>query len=47
MSRIDVMLDIETMGTEVDSTIVQIAAMAFDINSKEISGRFNVGQISL
>lgn len=35
MSRIDVMVDIETLGTDSDSTIFHIAAMAFDIRTGE------------
>jgi len=33
LSRVDVMVDIETLGTGADSTIFQIAAMAFDIRT--------------
>lgn len=31
--RIDVMVDIETLGTKSDSTIIQISAIAFDIRT--------------
>lgn len=38
MSRIDIMCDLETLGTKADSTIIQIAAIAFDIyGGKELS----------
>lgn len=33
--RIDVMTDIETLGTDADSTIIQIGAIAFDIKTGE------------
>lgn len=39
--RIDVMTDIETLGTNADSTIIQIAAIAFDIKTGEEIARFN------
>lgn len=46
--RIDIMVDIETLGKSSDSTIFQIAAMAFDIKTGEIYSRFNqVSDISL
>lgn len=41
MKRIDVMVDIETLGTQSDSTIFQIAAVAFDITNGEIIKKFN------
>lgn len=31
--RVDVMVDLETLGTHADSTIIQISAIAFDINT--------------
>ena len=34
--RIDIMVDIETLGVHADSTIFQISAAAFDINTGEI-----------
>lgn len=38
MKRIDIMVDLETLGTDVDSPIFQIGAVAFDIKTgKEIS----------
>ena len=33
--RIDIMTDIETLGTDANSTIIQIGAMAFDIRTGE------------
>lgn len=39
--RLDIMVDIETLGTEADSTIFQIAAATFDINTGEILSKFN------
>lgn len=39
--RIDIMVDIETLGTESDSTIFQIAAIAFDIDTGEHISTFN------
>lgn len=39
--RIDIMCDIETLGTKVDSTIIQIAAIAFDIKTGKHLKRFN------
>lgn len=41
MSRIDVMVDIETLGTDTDATIIQLAAIAFDINTGQRYGVFN------
>jgi len=41
MKRIDVMVDIETLGTDTDSTIFQISAIAFDINTGEYISTFN------
>ena len=40
-TRIDVMCDIETLGTKSDSTIFQIAAIAFDIKTGEYIETFN------
>lgn len=38
MSRIDIMCDLETLGRKEDSTIIQIAAIAFNIyNGKELN----------
>lgn len=42
MTRVDIMVDIETLGTKSDSTIFQIAAMAFDINNGVIIKEFNM-----
>ena len=39
--RIDIMCDIETLGTKIDSTIFQIAAIAFDIKTGEHIRTFN------
>lgn len=39
--RVDIMVDIETLGTEVDSTIFQISAVAFDIESGDKIGEFD------
>lgn len=41
MDRIDVMVDIETLGTKSDSTVIQIAAMAFDVLTGEVIKEFN------
>lgn len=41
MKRIDVMTDIETLGTSSDSTIFQISAVTFDIITGEIKSSFN------
>ena len=40
--RVDIMVDIETLGNKVDSTIFQISAIAFDINTKETIKTFNM-----
>lgn len=40
--RVDVMFDLETLGTSLDSTIIQIAAAAFDIGTGEISSIFEM-----
>lgn len=39
--RLDIMTDIETLGTDSDSTIIQISAIAFDIRTGEHRARFN------
>lgn len=39
--RKDIMVDIETLGTGSDSTIFQIAAVAFDIKTGEHFSKFN------
>lgn len=39
--RLDVMVDIETLGKESDSTIFQIAAIAFDLETGEHYYKFN------
>ena len=39
--RIDIMVDIETLGKEADSAIIQIAACVFNINTGEIVDVFN------
>lgn len=40
-NRIDIMVDLETLGTESDSTIFQIAAIAFDIKTGEHISSFD------
>lgn len=46
--RVDVMTDIETLGTNADSTIIQIAAIAFDRTTGEHISKFNqIADISL
>ncbi len=42
MKRIDVMVDIETLGTDSDATIIQIAAIAFDILTGTPIKEFNL-----
>ena len=42
MKRIDVMTDIETLGKDSDSTIFQISAIAFNIESGEYINKFNM-----
>lgn len=39
--RIDIMTDIETLGTNSDSTIIQVAAASFDILTGTILATFN------
>lgn len=39
--RIDVMVDIETLGTSSDSTIFQISSVAFDINTGDTISSYN------
>lgn len=39
--RVDIMTDIETLGTDADSTIIQISAIAFDILTGEHLSIFN------
>lgn len=39
--RIDIMTDIETLGTNSDSTIIQISAIAFDLNTGKHISEFN------
>lgn len=41
MKRIDIMTDIETLGNKTDSTIIQISAIAFNIETGEIDNTFN------
>ena len=41
MSRVDVMVDIETLGTKADSTIIQISAIAFDIKTGKHLSKFD------
>lgn len=42
MNRIDVMTDIETLGKGSDSTIFQISAIAFNIETGEYINQFNM-----
>lgn len=39
--RVDIMVDLETLGTKSDSTIIQISAIAFDIKTGEYFDTFN------
>lgn len=39
--RVDIMADIETLGTKSDSTVFQVSAIAFDITTGEIYDEFN------
>lgn len=39
--RKDIMVDIETLGNETNSTIFQIAAVSFDIKTGEVLSKFN------
>ena len=39
--RLDLMLDIETLGTENDQTLIQLACVAFDIRTGNIISEFN------
>lgn len=39
--RMDIMVDIETLGTKSDSTIIQLSAVAFDIRTGEQLHTFN------
>jgi hypothetical protein len=39
--RVDIMTDIETLGTKADSTIIQISAIAFDIKTGMYISIFN------
>lgn len=41
MSRRDIMVDIETLGNKLDSTIIQLAAISFDIETGEMFSIFN------
>lgn len=41
MKRIDIVVDLETLGNKIDSSIIQFSAVAFNINSGEILGEFN------
>lgn len=40
--RVDIMTDIETLGTKSDSTIIQISAVAFDIESGNVTHEFDM-----
>lgn len=39
--RKDIMVDIETLGNRIDSTIIQVSAVSFDIQSGKIHETFN------
>ena len=39
--RLDLMLDIETLGTENNTTLIQLACVAFDIRTGNIISEFN------
>lgn len=39
--RVDIMVDLETLGTHANSTIIQISAIAFDIKTGEHYYKFN------
>ena len=39
--RLDLMLDIETLGTDNDTTLIQLACVAFDIRTGNIVSEFN------
>lgn len=39
--RLDLMLDIETLGTDSDTTLIQLACVAFDIRTGSIVSEFN------
>lgn len=41
VKRIDIMTDIETLGTNADSTVIQVSAIAFDIETGQSYGMFN------
>lgn len=40
--RLDVMVDIETLGTKANATIFQISAAAFDITTGKVTSEFNM-----
>lgn len=40
--RTDIMTDIETLGTNTDSTIIQISAVAFDIETGNVTHEFDM-----
>lgn len=40
--RIDIMVDLETLGTNLDSTVFQIGAVAFDIETGDILDTFEM-----
>ena len=39
--RLDLMLDIETLGTENNTTVIQLSSVAFDITNGDIISEFN------
>lgn len=42
MRRVDIMVDLETLGTTTDSTVFQISAAKFDITTGIVSDTFNM-----
>lgn len=41
MKKLDIICDIETLGTSLDATMIQIAAVACDISTRTFKGAFN------
>jgi len=41
MARVDIMVDIETLGTDNNAVITQVAAVCFDITTGVVSEKFN------
>ena len=42
MSRIDIMVDLETLGRTGEYTVFQIGAVAFDIETGEVKNEFDM-----